>query len=50
MDRTKDSVGYEINFTKYFYKYQPLRSLEDITNDLWRVEDETEGLMKQILN
>jgi type I restriction enzyme M protein len=50
MDRTKDSVGYEINFTKYFYKYQPLRSLEEITNDLWKVEDETEGLMKQILN
>lgn len=49
MDRTKDSVGYEINFTKYFYKYQPLRGLEDITKDLWMVEDETEGLMKQIL-
>lgn len=50
MDRTKDSVGYEINFTKYFYKYQPLRSLEDITKDLWTVEEETEGLMKQILS
>ncbi len=34
MDRNKDKVGYEINFTKYFYKYKPLRSLEDITQDL----------------
>ncbi len=50
MDSTKDSVGYEINFTKYFYNYQPLRSLEEITNDLWKVEQETEGLMNQILN
>jgi type I restriction enzyme M protein len=34
MDRSKDSVGYEINFTKYFYKYKPLRSLEDLTNEI----------------
>jgi type I restriction enzyme M protein len=49
MERSKDTVGYEINFTKYFYKYQPLRSLQEITNDLWNVEKETDGLMNQIL-
>lgn len=49
MDRSKDKVGYEINFTKYFYEYQPLRSLEDITNDLLELDKETEGLMSQIL-
>ena len=49
MNRDKDSVGYEINFTKYFYKYQPLRSLEDITNDLMELDKETDGLMNQIL-
>ena len=49
MDRTKDKVGYEINFTKYFYKYKPLRSLEEITQDLLKLEDESEGLMKEIL-
>lgn len=49
MDRSRDSVGYEINFTKYFYKYKPLRSLEDITNDLIELDKETEGLMNQIL-
>ncbi|MBE2279185.1 MAG: SAM-dependent DNA methyltransferase [Ignavibacteriaceae bacterium] len=49
MDRTKDSRGYEINFTKYFYKYKPLRSLDEITNDLLELEKESEGLMKEIL-
>ena len=43
MDRSKDKIGYEINFTKYFYKYQPLRSLEDITNDLLNLEKESES-------
>ena len=33
MDREKDKVGYELNFTKYFYQYKPLRSLKDITSD-----------------
>jgi len=49
MDRTKDKVGYEINFTKYFYKYKPLRPLPEITQDLLKLEEETEGLMKEIL-
>jgi len=50
MDRSKDKIGYEINFTKYFYKYQPLRSLEDITNDLLNLEKDSESLMQEILN
>jgi len=49
MDRSKDKVGYEINFTKYFYKYKPLRSLEEITQDILKLEEETEGLLKEIL-
>lgn len=49
MDRTKDSVGYEINFTKYFYKYKPLRSLEEITKELLDLEKETDGLMNKLL-
>ena len=50
MDRGKDKVGYEINFTKYFYKYKPLRSLDEITQDLLNLDEEAEGLMKEILN
>lgn len=49
MDRSKDKVGYEINFTKYFYKYKPLRPLEKIKADILTLEGETEGLLKEIL-
>lgn len=49
MDRSKDKVGYEINFTKEFYKYTPLRSLEDIRKDILTLEKETEGLMGEVL-
>jgi len=49
MDRSKDARGYEINFTKYFYKYKPLRSLDEITKDLLELEKESDGLMKEIL-
>ena len=44
MDRSKDKVGYEINFTKYFYKFKPLRSLEDISQDLKSLDDEIKQL------
>ncbi len=41
--------GYEISFTKYFYKYQPLRSLEEITANILALENETEGLLHKII-
>ena len=50
VDKSKNQVGYEINFTKYFYQYKPLRSLEDITKDLLELEKESEGLMSKLLN
>ena len=49
IDYEKTVVGYEISFTKYFYKYQPLRSLEEITKELIAVEAESEGLLKKLL-
>jgi type I restriction enzyme M protein len=49
MDRTKDSVGYEINFTKYFYQYKPLRSLENLTKELLDLEKESDGLMNKLI-
>jgi type I restriction enzyme M protein len=50
MERDKDKVGYEINFTKYFYQYKPLRSLQDITSDLLELETVSEGIFKEIVN
>lgn len=49
MDSSKDSVGYEINFTKYFYQYKPLRSLEDLTKELLELEKESDGLMNKLI-
>jgi type I restriction enzyme M protein len=49
MDRSKDRIGYEINFTKYFYSFQPLRSLIEISNDIIALEKETDGLLREIL-
>ncbi|MFA5097856.1 MAG: class I SAM-dependent DNA methyltransferase [Candidatus Margulisiibacteriota bacterium] len=50
MDRSKDKIGYEINFTKEFYKYKPLRNLEEIRKDIIDLEKETEGLLGEVLN
>ena len=49
LDRSKDKIGYEINFTKYFYQYTPLEPLEQIKADILRLEQETEGLLLEIL-
>ena len=49
LDRSKDKVGYEISFTKYFYQYQPLRPLAEIKADILALDAETEGLLKEIL-
>ena len=43
-------VGYEISFTRYFYKPQPLRTLDEIRADILSLEEETEGLLGEILN
>jgi type I restriction enzyme M protein len=45
----KVRIGYEISFTRYFYKPQPMRSLEEIRADILAVEKETEGLLDEIV-
>ena len=49
VDHSKTNVGYEINFTKYFYQYKPLRSLEEIRADIMALEQETDGLLKEVI-
>jgi type I restriction enzyme M protein len=49
IDESKTQIGYEISFTRYFYKPQPLRSLEAIRADILALERETEGLMADII-
>jgi len=47
MDRKKDKIGYEINFTKYFYKYVPPRPLEEIEKDIKEVTAEIQELLNK---
>ena len=49
VDEKKTNIGYEINFTKYFYQYKPLRSLADIKADILALEEETDGLIKTVM-
>ena len=49
IDESKTKVGYEINFTKYFYEFKPLRPLEEIRKDILELESETDGLLKKVL-
>ena len=46
-DRVK--VGYEISFNRYFYKPEPLRSLEEIRADILALEKDTDGLLEEIV-
>jgi type I restriction enzyme M protein len=48
MDRSKDKIGYELNFAKYFYQYEPLRSSKDIVEELLELDKESTDLLKQI--
>ena len=42
-------TGYEVSFARYFYKPQPLRTLEEIRADILALEKETEGLLSEIV-
>jgi type I restriction enzyme M protein len=42
-------IGYEISFTRHFYKPQPLRTLEEIRADILAIEREADGLLDDLL-
>jgi type I restriction enzyme M protein len=46
-DATK--IGYEVSFTRHFYKPQPLRTLEEIRADILAIEQEAGGLLDELL-
>lgn len=43
-------IGYELSFTKYFYKPKQLRTLDEIRADIRAIEESTKGLLNEILN
>ncbi len=48
-DPASVKTGYEVSFTRHFYKPQPLRTLEEIRADIVALEKETEGLVGEII-
>jgi type I restriction enzyme M protein len=49
IDGSKTQIGYEISFTKYFYKPAKVRTLEEIKADIKALEAETDGLLHEII-
>jgi type I restriction enzyme M protein len=49
MDRSKDKIGYEINFNRHFYKYTPPRPLEEIDAELKQAEEGILRLLRQVM-
>ena len=49
IDEKKIQIGYEISFTKHFYKPVQLRELSEIIADIRALEKETEGLLEEVL-
>ncbi len=50
IDHDKTKIGYEINFTKYFYEFKPLRPLADIRAEILALEEKTLEIEKTILD
>lgn len=46
----KTVIGYELSFTKYFYKPVQLRTLEEIAADIRTIEESTDGILSKILS
>lgn len=42
-------IGYEVSFTRFFYKPQPMRSLDEIRADILALKGETDGLLGEII-
>lgn len=48
MDRSKDKIGYEINFNRYFFSYTQPRALEEIDSDIKNAEQEIIRLLGRV--
>jgi type I restriction enzyme M protein len=48
-DDKKMKVGFEIPFNKHFYQHRILRSMDEIAADILKLEQETDGLLQEII-
>ena len=49
VDDDKTKIGYEIPFTRYFYKYVPPRTLDDIDLDLAKINEQIVALLRKVI-
>lgn len=49
IDASKTQIGYEVSFTRYFYKPVQMRTLDEIMQDIRALEKETDGLLNEIV-
>ena len=50
IDENKTKVGYEIPFTRYFYKYAPPKASKDIMAEIMEIEKDLDGVLGDIFN
>ena len=50
IDNSKTKIGYEISFTKYFYKYQEPRTTKEIMNEILELDKKLDGVLKELQN
>lgn len=48
IDESKTKIGYEISFTKYFYKYQAPRKTEIIMNEILELDRKLDGFLREL--
>ena len=48
IDESKTKIGYEISFTKYFYKYQEPRKTEEIMKEILELDKKLDGILKEL--
>ena len=48
IDEKKSKVGYEIPFTRYFYKYEAPRPSEEIKQEILALEKELDGALEEV--
>ena len=50
IDEKKTKIGYEINFSKYFYKFKKLRTLKEVKADILKLEEKTQGKIAEVIS
>lgn len=50
IDESKTKIGYEIPFTRHFYRYKALRSLSEIEGEIRTIEAEIQGMLGQVVS